>query len=1361
MKNFKNFILGFMFLVCLVFPVSINAATIGEKIAGLYIAFFDRAADKSGLEYWEKRAADLGEQNALQVLAAGFAAHPKFTSLYAGMSNEDFVKSIYINVLGQAGDTEGIAYWKKLLDDGMSRPDMVADFVSIALDFDATDPQYASLSSQNSKHTHGKTLLDEAQQRKDQLANKVAVSLEFIKTFGDKTDLNPDTDASNPDSLDLDKTYRASINLLSNITYDNLTKDKAVHLLSLLATSSDAIDAINRLKVQYGSVLQDDTTIDMIKALLENLKQNNSSFGTITSPVTGRIWMDRNLGASEVCSSADDESCFGDYYQWGRYPDGHEKKTSKTTLKISSVLMPDNSDFVISSYDWTKTDISGVLRSNTYNVCPVGFRVPSISELLQENISNTKQAFETLKLPQSGKRDKYGKLKDKDTAGYLLSNTPVYANNYKALKYSQYSSLYTLTARTDGVAVRCIKVVEPIGWAIGEWSSCSGVCGTDYGVKTRTVVCKDAKGSVLSDSYCVEPKPAVTMQCTTQACKNENNLPPVAVDDGVYYDINITSTAKLSDISTAPTGGSSLKFYVKATQGEEISFDWLFRTDEVEVFWNDFAYVAIDDGPLELLSNVPSIGISGNTGIQTFTHTFNDNNYHTITFGISDWGDAAVNSYLEVSNINATVFGSDILGSVTNNNGTSTLITDGATVAQMEDFLSTDTMVSAPIDIAEGETTITGNVLNNDTDADTPHDMLTVLEVNETNIATTGNTTVQGEYGTLTIQSDGQFSYDLNNSNPTVNALDDGESIKEYFAYTISDHDMTDPKTDSANLVITINGVNDAPVAVINYEVNQNIVELDGSSSSDVDGDSFRYSWTIISKPNGSNATLSSIASVNPTFTADKYGDYNVTLVVNDGSVDSQLASVVISYLDTTPPVFDSPDSASVPENQTDAITLHATDETSVLYYISGGDYEDFLVNSSSGVVTFKTAPDYETKQTYTFTAIAIDEAGNQTSQNVTINVTNLPDLSGDILHNGVVYNIVTSPITGRTWLDRNLGADRVCASSSDTQCYGDYYQWGRNADGHEKSNSDVTNVQAQSIENAGNEFIAYPEFVNGVSVGDWLEEGVDDNGSLRNANWSKTDGTSVCPAGYRVPTIDELDAELADVNNSTDAFNNFLKLSANGIRRDTTGDLIYGYGNYWSDSQINNQAYCVTFRATDIFRQRNAYRHYGYAVRCIKEVEPPVAVLKTGQTTSYYSNDDGDLQRGITRSYTDNGDTITDNATKRIWQDNADTASVRKNWNDAKTYCEDLTLGGYSDWRLPSVDELVSIIDWGRSNPAINTNFSNISTSYSGDYYWTSTEDVGSPGRYWTVEFYSGKIHWDTSDYLLFIRCVRTNSSN
>ena len=80
---------------------------------------------------------------------------------------------------------------------------------------------------------------------------------------------------------------------------------------------------------------------------------------------------------------------------------------------------------------------------------------------------------------------------------------------------------------------------------------------------------------------------------------------------------------------------------------------------------------------------------------------------------------------------------------------------------------------------------------------------------------------------------------------------------------------------------------------------------------------------------------------------------------------------------DTTPPVFTSPATASVAENQTSAITLIATDTHTITYSISGGDSADFSLDDSTGVVTFDTAPDYETKTFYTFTATATDTAGN------------------------------------------------------------------------------------------------------------------------------------------------------------------------------------------------------------------------------------------------------------------------------------------------------------------------------------------------------------------------------------------------
>lgn len=203
------------------------------------------------------------------------------------------------------------------------------------------------------------------------------------------------------------------------------------------------------------------------------------------------------------------------------------------------------------------------------------------------------------------------------------------------------------------------------------------------------------------------------------------------------------------------------------------------------------------------------------------------------------------------------------------------------------------------------------------------------------------------------------------------------------------------------------------------------------------------------------------------------------------------------------------------------------------------------------------------------------------------------------IMHNGTTYGFVTSPYTGKVWLDRNLGADRVCTSFNDTACYGDYYQWGRNADGHEDSQSGATATQAADVGNVGhgNFIIAYS-----ANDYDWAKT-VDPTGSLRQANWSKTDGSSVCPIGFRVPNIIELRVETLDngVTNKDTAFSSFLALPSAGIRSffNTPIGNAGSYGSIWASSGSGSRSDTIAFNNAASLAVSG--RAGAFSVRCIK----------------------------------------------------------------------------------------------------------------------------------------------------------------
>lgn len=117
---------------------------------------------------------------------------------------------------------------------------------------------------------------------------------------------------------------------------------------------------------------------------------------------------------------------------------------------------------------------------------------------------------------------------------------------------------------------------------------------------------------------------------------------------------------------------------------------------------------------------------------------------------------------------------------------------------------------------------------------------------------------------------------------------------------------VSDGTTSSSPAAVTIvaSGPNAAPIAnagTTQNVVSGSIVTLNGSGSTDANNDSLSYRWSFTSKPTGSISTLSSIASVNPTFKADLAGAYILSLVVNDGNLDSNTAIVTINASDPPP----------------------------------------------------------------------------------------------------------------------------------------------------------------------------------------------------------------------------------------------------------------------------------------------------------------------------------------------------------------------------------------------------------------------------------------------------------------------------
>ena len=200
----------------------------------------------------------------------------------------------------------------------------------------------------------------------------------------------------------------------------------------------------------------------------------------------------------------------------------------------------------------------------------------------------------------------------------------------------------------------------------------------------------------------------------------------------------------------------------------------------------------------------------------------------------------------------------------------------------------------------------------------------------------------------------------------------------------------------------------------------------------------------------------------------------------------------------------------------------------------------------------------------------------------------------------------------------------------------------------------------------------------------------------------------------WRLPTIQEL-STLVDTS---------ISPPGPTIRVHFHSTVGHGYWSSTSDVNDAGNAWGVNFYNGDVY---DYGKTYGNNVR---------AVRGGSLNNIFVDNNDG---------------TITDNSTGLMWEKL--TGAITYTWDQAKAYCDNLSLGGKSDWRLPTRNELQTLVDYGRYNPAINTTF--FPDALASDY-WSSTTYAYGADKAWHVYFGSGYVYGIEKFFKFYVRAVR-----
>jgi hypothetical protein len=241
----------------------------------------------------------------------------------------------------------------------------------------------------------------------------------------------------------------------------------------------------------------------------------------------------------------------------------------------------------------------------------------------------------------------------------------------------------------------------------------------------------------------------------------------------------------------------------------------------------------------------------------------------------------------------------------------------------------------------------------------------------------------------------------------------------------------------------------------------------------------------------------------------------------------------------------------------------------------------------------------------------------------------------------------------------------------------------------------------------------------------------------------------------WRLPNVNEL-RSLINFNEA----NNATWLTSQGFTN------VQDY-SYWSSTSCAHDPYDawsvnMWSGGTGVlcYAKYYSYNHYVWPVRsgqCGSLENSVICLPQTGQTKCYDelgyeiscsgTGQDGEIQAGVDSPiprFTDHGnDTVTDNLTGLMWTRNTNLYGGSVTWSQALSYAKKMNNGtyenfGYTDWRLPNVNELASLINFNEANNATWLNsqgFTNVQEDMA--YYWSSTSYAFEPDNAWSISMY------------------------